>query len=80
MHPVNHKTFLDIIREFPAIEGEINEKLEGKESQGSKKDASKNTATFVSSIYPMEELKEDEVSLRADEGKYLNMDKGQSFS
>lgn len=23
MHPVNHKTFLDIIREFSAIEGEI---------------------------------------------------------
>ena len=83
MHPVNHKTFLDIIREFPAIEGEINERLEGKEAQESKKDASKNNTAFVSSIYPMEELKEDELSLRGalvDEGKYLNMDKGQSFS
>jgi hypothetical protein len=62
MHPLNQRTFLDIIREFPAIEGEINAKLEG----GSKA-ASKNSA-LVSSIHPLEELKEEELGLRAAQG------------
>jgi hypothetical protein len=28
---------------------------------------------MVSAIYPLEEQKEDDLSLRVDEGKYLNM-------
>ena len=30
MHAVNHKSYVDIMREFPVIEEEINEKLEGR--------------------------------------------------
>lgn len=63
MHPVNHKTFLDIIREFPAIEAEINERLEG--GKGASKEGASKNAAMVSAIYPMEELKEEDLNHRA---------------